>query len=241
MSKKEAFCTNCGSLINIDDSKDKNTCLFCGTEVETNRALDLKSDPEKRIALQKDAETKAKEQAKTKKEALKQTKSTKPGPVAVPVIREIIVHKPLSTKERIIIFGSLFTVVAILAGIFVPTILSRNEKRESMTSQINNKMPFAIQSFSYKFNDNREFLVATAEEISDAKATETFTSYANLYRTVYTNSSTKTQDKLVVKVYAKNGLFVCKSANSTVSVKFVTSTPTPTPIPTKGLVSTSKA
>lgn len=237
MSKTEAFCTQCGSLINIDDSKDKNKCLFCGTEVITTKALDLKNDSEKRSALQKDAEKKAIDEAKTKKDLQKQNKGPKTEPAPVSATKEVVVIKPLPLKTKLILFGILLAFVLILSAYFIPTIISRNEKRETFSSQLTQKIPFSLQSYSYKFNDNRELSLATNVDLEEKAALEAYQTYLNMYKDVYSMAIDKAQDKIVLRVYAKNGLFLCKSTNGLATASFVTATPTPTIIPTTAIVS----
>lgn len=246
MAKTEAFCTQCGSLIMIDDSKEKNKCLFCGTEIVTTKALDLKNDTETRVMLQKEAEKKAVETSKAKKELQKQNKGTKSDAVAAaPAIKEVVVIKPLPLKTKLILFGSLLAVLLILAGIFIPTILSRNEKRELFTSQLTQQITFNIKNplnaneynLAYKFNDNRELLLATDTDITETAAVTAYQTYYNMYKDAYSMSVEKAHNKIVVKVYGKNGLFLCKYSNGAVVTSFETATPTPTTVPTNSITS----
>lgn len=238
MAKKEAFCTQCGSLIQLDDSKDTGKCIFCGTEVDTAKAIELKADPDTRIALQATAQEKAKEEAKLKKE-LQKTKGTsskaKSNAPEVPATREVTVIEPLPTKTKLIMLGSVLGVIAILAGILIPMILTRNSQRASFDKQITQAMPFKISSHAYKFSDNREFLVATKDTLSQDKVKETFAAYQNLYAKAYSISSEKASDKLVVKIYAQEGLYVCKYADGSLQTVFDLSNPTPTPKPTTAI------
>lgn len=229
MGKKEAYCTQCGSLINIDDSKDKNKCLFCGAEIVTEKALKLNDDTESRLLIQKAAEQKAKEEAKDKKKD--QPKSAKNTQPAVPAQKEIIVMKPLPLKTKIIIFASLIAVVAILSGIFVPTITIRNQKRSLFEGQITGALTYKLESYAFKYNDNREFVVATSSELSRPDAEKTYNAYASMYTDAYGISETSAQKKLSVKIYAKNGLYSCDKKSGTLNVSFTTATPTPTMTP----------
>lgn len=237
MAKTEAFCTQCGSLINIDDSKDKSKCLFCGTEIDTAKALNLKGDSESRLAIQKEAEKKAVEEAKIKKDAAKLNKGTKsdstPQP---PAVKEEVVIRPLPLKTKLILFGAFLGIVAILCGIFIPTILTRNEKRELFSPKLQ-QIQFPLQSYAFKYNDNRELIVATGSEIREEDARAAYETYSVMYKNAYDISSEKTMSKLVVKVYAKNGLFICKGVGGVLATTFTTSTPTPTTAPTTAIVS----
>jgi hypothetical protein len=239
MAKKEAFCTQCGSLIQVDDSKETGKCIFCGADVSTAKAIDLKADPDTRIALQASAQEKAKEEAKLNKE-LQKTKGSssksKSNAPEVPTTREITVIEPLPMKTKLIILVSVVAVIAILSGILIPMILTRNNHRTSFDSQINKAMPFTIASHAYKFSDNRELVIATKEVLSSDKAKEAFTSYQKLYEKAYSVSADKATSKLVVKLYAKEGLYVCKYVNNEFQSVFERSDPTPTPKPTTAIV-----
>ncbi|MHB1483212.1 MAG: hypothetical protein ACYCYI_00985 [Saccharofermentanales bacterium] len=234
MAKNEAFCTKCGSLINIDDSKEKNKCLFCGSEVATKNALELKNNTEARLALQKEAESKAKEDAATKKQLQKQIKTDKPDTAAssAAVTKEIVVLKPMPLKMKLILFGSLIGMLVILAGVFIPTILSRNQKRSLMTTQLDQKIEFSIKSQAFKFNDNRELYLATDSSVAENLAKSTYQTYMQIYTEAYHTTAAKAENKLVVRLYAKNGLYVCENIQGTLFVDFETSTPTPTTVPT---------
>lgn len=234
MGKTEAFCTKCGSLINIDDTKNINKCIFCGIEVETKKALDLKTDDQTRLAIQKEAQANEKELAKSKKNEVKSNKSSKVEPVT-PAVKEIIVMKPLPFKTKLIMILSIVAVIAIIAGYFVPTIINRNAKRTEFSSQFTEELPFAIKSYSFKFNDNREFLVATDIDISEGTATTAYEAYVNMYSKIYNASKESVLKKLTVRVYGKNGLFICRQSDGKLLVLFETSTPTPSPVPTQSI------
>lgn len=234
MAKKEAFCTKCGSLINIDESKAKNSCLFCGSEVETKNALGLKDDSEARLALQKESEKKAREEAAAKRQLQKQGKPAKTETSGVPAktTKEIIVMKPLPLKTKLIIFGSMIGILVIIAAIFIPTILSRNQKRALLNTELNQNVEFEIKSHAFKFNDNHELSLATDSSIAESLAESTYQSYIQIYSKAYGVTSERAEGKLVVRIYAKNGLYVCKNLRGTFFIGFETSAPTPTLAPT---------
>lgn len=238
MAKNEAFCTQCGSLIQLDDSKDTGKCIFCGTEVSTAKAIELKADPDTRIALQASAQEKAKEEAKLKKEMQKTkgpSSKAKSNAPEVPTTREVTVIEPLPMKTKLVMLGSVLAVIAIIAGILIPMLLTRNSHRASFDTQITKSMPFTISSHAYKFSDNREFLVATKDTLSEDKAKETYAAYQDIYAKAYSVSAEKASQKLVVKIYAKEGLYVCKYVNGSFQSVFDLSNPTPTPKPTTAI------
>lgn len=229
MGKAEAFCTQCGSLIVIDDSKEKNTCLFCGGTVTTAKALELKTDPGTRTLLQKEAEQKAADAAKAKKEQQKQSgqKAVSTAPASGP--KQTVVIRPIPLKIKLILIGILVGIVLVLSGIFVPTILNRNAKRDVISAQLTEKMPFTAQSYAFKFNDNHEFLIATNEDLDEGAAMEAYESYLGIYQAAYSISADKTQEKVTMKLYAANGLYSFDSKDGEILVSFTTATPTPTP------------
>jgi len=237
MGKTEAFCTQCGSLINIDDNKDKNKCLFCGTEIVTTKALDLKSDPQTRAMLQKEAEQKAIEAAKAKKEQQKLNKGSKPDAVAVPAAKQVVVITPIPFKTKMTILGIFVGFVLLLSAIFIPTILNRNAKRDVLSAQLKQKISFNIKNpsdnaeynISFNYNDNHELLLASDADLTETAAKEAYQTYLTIYKEAYSISTEKAQNRITVKVYAKNGLYQCKNVKGIVTVQFDTATPTPTP------------
>jgi hypothetical protein len=234
MGKTEAFCTQCGSLINVDDSKEKNKCIFCGSEVVTNKALELKNDTQTRVSLQQEAEKKAKEEALLRKQNQKQNKGAKLDVSNVPAksTKEVIVMKPLPLKTKLILFGSLLGIVVILAGIFVPTILNRNQKRTVINNYLSQNIDFNIKSYAFKFNDNRELSIATDVSLSRTDAEAAYQSFNLIYKDTYKTTEAKTDKKLVLRLYAKNGLYTSRKIDGVLTVDFMTATPTPTITPT---------
>ena len=239
MGKTEAYCTQCGSLINIDDTKEKNKCLFCGGEVVTTNALNLVKDTDARIALQKEAEKKAADLAQAKKDLQKQGRFPKADAAPAAATKGSLVVKPLPLKTKLIIFGIFIGFLAVLAGILVPTILVRNENREFISTQMTEKVPFTIESYAFKFNDNREFLLATNEAVKEDEAKTVYSDYLSLYAQAYDVTAEKAGKKITVKLYAANGLFECRTVDGAVTAVFSTATPTPTPTVAVSSVSSS--
>jgi hypothetical protein len=228
-------------LINIDDTKEKNKCLFCGTEVVTANALNLVKDTDARINLQKEAEKKAADIAQAKKDLQKQNRFPKTDAAPAAAAKGNLVVKPLPLKTKLIIFGMFFGFLAVLAGILVPTILLRNENRAFISAQMTEKVPFTIESYSFKFNDNREFLLATGEAVTEDEAKIVYNDYLSLYTQAYSVTSEKAGKKVIVKLYALNGLFECRTLDGVLNVVFSTATPTPTPTMAVSSVASSGA
>ncbi len=216
----------------IDDSKEKSKCLFCGNEIINTKALDLNKDPKTRAMLQKEAEAQAIETARAKKQQQKLNKEAKAVSVPpVPETKDVVVIRPLPLKTKLTILGIFIGVILVLTGIFVPTVLSRNEKRDVLTAQLSMTMPFEIRESAYKFNDNRELLLVTDAEVTETTALDAFQKYAALYGKSYNITTSKAQGRVTVKLFAKNGLFICEEKKGAAVASFTTSTPTPTPSP----------
>ncbi len=241
MGKTEAFCTQCGSLINIDGTKEKNKCLFCGADIATQKALDLVTDTETRVALQKESEKKAAELAREKKAQQKQNRFPKAETAAAAASKDTVVIKPVPMKTKLIMTAVFVGIALILTAIFVPLILTRNDHRIELYTQISKEISFEVESYTFQNNDNRGFLIATGAVLEKEDAVLLYEDYVKAYAAEYGISAEKAQGKLFVKLYAANGMFECKTADGQTQAVFYTATPTPTPTVSASSSSASSA
>jgi hypothetical protein len=235
MAKTDAFCTQCGSLIQIDDTRPKNVCIFCKAEVDTKKALELNTDTESRLLLQKAAEQKAKEESLARKEKMGKAPKTDTTAVASKGPKHEIILKPLPMKIKLAVFGVFMALVLLLTAIFVPLILSRNARRSQMDSALAKELGIQTTSTSYKFNDNREYVLATATTLDEGKAVTAFEKYVKIYGEAYGVSEENIRRKIVVTIYDPTGRYVCSDDDGTTVVVFDTATPTHTPVPTQSI------
>ncbi|MHB8962130.1 MAG: hypothetical protein ACYC5K_03165 [Saccharofermentanales bacterium] len=235
MAKKDAFCTHCGSLIQIDDSKDKNICIFCKAETDTKKALELNTDTESRLLLQKAAEQKAKEESIALKEKNKLNKDVKPDVSVSKAPRQEIILKPLPLKVKLAVFGAFIALAVILAAIFIPLVLNRNAKRAALDAVIVKELGIDATSMAYKDNDNQKFVLATDMTLSNGTAIAAFEKYVDIYSNIYDVSPDKVQEKIRVTLYDAAGRYICTYTGGAVSAVFETATPTHVPTPTQSI------
>lgn len=237
MAKKEGFCTQCGSLITIDDSKEKVNCIFCGGENITKDALALNEDNETREQLQKKAQEEAKETAakaqkdKKNRPAVKKD-SSKP---AIRKTEEITVINPLPKKVILKMVAGFVMFFVIIAAILVPMILSRNSNRAAMDERIQTALPVEVTDHTFLYMNNRELLVVTGEEINEGKALDIFSGYLNLYSSQYSVDAGDVRQKLKLSVYSPEGVYYCAYSGDELLCRFETADPTPTPEPTTAI------
>ncbi|MHB1453037.1 MAG: hypothetical protein ACYCYM_03635 [Saccharofermentanales bacterium] len=236
MAKKDAFCTQCGSLVQIDDSKDKNVCIFCKAEINTKKALELNTDTESRLLLQKAAEQKAKEESIALKEKNKLNKSSGSEVITTSKApRQEIILKPLPLKIKLAVFGAFLLLVVVLAAIYVPLVLNRNAKRIAMDAAIAKDLGIESTSTAFKDNDNRKFVLSTAMTLDEGTAIAAFEKYVDIYSDIYEISADKVRSRIVVTLYDAAGRYVCSYSDGAASAVFETATPTHAPTPTQSI------
>lgn len=234
MSKTEAYCTHCGSLINVDDSKEKSKCIFCGEEMETAKALALNTNSEARLLLQNAASEKSKEESSVRKEQEKlsmKEMAAKAKANAAKGPKQEIVLRPLPMKTKLIILVSFLGIVAIIAAVFVPLIMTRNANRAAIEDRLSNSLGYEITSQAFKYNDNREFILSVKDTVEEAGAIEIFEKYASVYSEVTGKDAGSVKQAVTVIVFDAEGRYICQYKDGSISAVFETGTPTHTPTP----------
>lgn len=233
MAKKDGFCTECGSLISVDDKKDKATCIFCGNEMDKNEALSLTDDAEKRTKLQETAMKKEKENAAElkKQEEIKPSREKETRKPKARKTREVTTIKPLPKKTKIIIVASFVGFVLILAAIFVPMVTTRNLHRGQMDEKVNEALPFSVKDHDFLYMNNRTLLVVTEDEIDDEISRNAFEAFVSLYAAQYERSEDQVRDNLTIRIYSPEGVYECYYEEG-IQCSFETAHPTATPEPT---------
>lgn len=236
MSKTEAYCTHCGSLINVDDSKEKSKCIFCGEEMETAKALALNTNSEARLLLQNAAAEKSKEESSVRKEQEKlsmkeMAAKAKANANASKGPKQEIVLRPLPMKTKLIILVSFLGIVAIIAAVFVPLIMTRNANRAAIEDRLSNSLGYEITSQAFKYNDNREFILSVKDTVEEAGAIEIFEKYASVYSEVTGKDAGSVKQAITVIVFDAEGRYICQYNDGSISAVFETGTPTHTPTP----------
>ncbi len=234
MAKKDGFCTQCGSLITIDDSKEKANCIFCGAENITKDALALNEDNETREQLQKKTQEEAKEASALEKKSKKNKPAVKKDTekTVVKKTEEITIIKPLPKKTILTMIAGFVLFFAIIAAILVPMIMLRNSNRADMDGRVQSAISIQVEDHTFLYMGNRELLIVTKDSISEAKALDVYQDFLGLYSNQYSANKEDVMRKLKVRVYSPDGVYICQYLNSEVFCTFSTATPTPTPEPT---------
>lgn len=232
MAKKEGICTKCGSIIQIDESKDKVECIFCGETSDTKRALDLANDPTAASDLQKKAlESSKSEKKQEAKTPAPQTKKKKTSTVKT---EEVTTIKPLPQKTKTIIISVALAFFVIIAAIVYPIISIRNSRREAMDARLG-EISIPVTDHTYHYNNNRAFWFVTDVEIDEDTAKTVFDEYANIYSQEHSVTMDEAKQMLSVKIFDPNGVHTTGYSNDTFVYEFETSDPTPTPEPTTAI------
>jgi len=234
MAKKDGFCTQCGSLITIDDSKEKINCIFCGAENITKDALALNEDNETREQLQKKTQEEAKEAAAKEKKNKKNKPAAKKdtSKAIVKKTEEITIINPLPKKTILTMIAGFVLFLVIIAAILVPMILSRDSNRSDMSEKLESAFSIPVEDHTFLYMNNRELLIVTDESIDEAKAKEIYQAYLSLYSDQYSVNKDDIIQRIKVRVYSPDGVYVCKYLNNEIVCAFDTATPTATPEPT---------
>ncbi len=237
MAKIEAYCTNCGSLINVDDSKQKATCIFCGQEIDTAKAVSLNSDNESRMLVQKAAAEKAREEAAARKEMQKSGARDMPAKQKAEKTqgpKQEVILKPLPARTKLILLASFVGFALVIAAIFVPLIITRNANRLSFRDTISSS--FGIEdpdsAITFKYNDNRELMLSTKDMLGEEGAREIYEKYVSVYSEAYGIDRSKAEKKTTVVIFDKEGRYTCSYKDGKMNVSFETGSPTHTPQPT---------
>ncbi len=216
MSKKQGFCTNCGSLITLDSSKEKGTCIFCQEEVDVAAALALNEDNERRELVQKEAYEKSLEEAKALKDSAKdkQTGFTRAaqGQNRDRAGQKVKAAKlePMPKKTKLTLLVSIVAFIVIVAAILVPTTMDRNKKRDALDAAMDTavaKINVEIDSKLYKYSNNREYFLSTKQGLAEGQAELLYDSYVKEYAELYSLDTEEVHKKIKFTVYDAAGIY----------------------------------
>ncbi|MDD4328140.1 MAG: hypothetical protein PHU83_07900, partial [Eubacteriales bacterium] len=145
--------------------------------------------------------------------------------------KQEIVLRPLPMKTKLIILVSFLGIVAIIAAVFVPLIMTRNANRAAIEDRLSNSLGYEITSQAFKYNDNREFILSVKDTVEEAGAIEIFEKYASVYSEVTGKDAGSVKQAVTVIVFDAEGRYICQYKDGSISAVFETGTPTHTPTP----------
>lgn len=221
MAVKEGLCSNCGSLMRIDDSKETATCIFCWAEVNANEALDLIEDSEGHEFLNETFDEPGLEEktqalaaqgfggihvSTSARQVPKKTIERKEGKLT-PREKVALQNKPLvkpycSKKHLLLITAGVVGFVAVIAAIAFPMYFTREGKKKEIKEKLPNSISFASDQTLYNINkqNNSAITIISPEAIDEATAKDIFEKYASIYSETYGISAEDAKAKIQVKI-----------------------------------------
>lgn len=225
MALQQGRCKNCGSIISVDTAKEDAVCMFCWAHTKPQEAVAIEANPSAYEFPNEtmDAPTPEEQTAafaainggnpvvvKKSQPAIKQTKEKKPTPAEIVAAAKKDIYEPtVPTKKKLLIAGISLALIVVLAGIFVPSTLNRNSKREAMRSQ----MPTFISgqtlneaNYSFEGQKNSYLTLVLPQAVTEAQAKGIYEDYKALRSKTYELKAEDQQEDVKVKIYASNGL-----------------------------------
>ncbi len=225
MALQQGRCKNCGSIISVDTAKEDAVCMFCWAHTDPKEALAIEANPSAyEFPNESMTEPTAEEQAlafaainggspvlvKKSQPAIKQSKEKKLTPAEKVALAKKDIYEPtVPTKKKIMIAGVSLGILALIAGIFVPSTLNRNKKRDALKSQMATFISGqTLQDANYSFEgrNNSMLTLVLPEDVSEAEAKEIYNNFKSLRSEVYSLSAEDSQSDVKVKIYALNAL-----------------------------------
>ena len=229
MAIREGLCTNCGSLMRVNDNNDTITCIFCWGESQSDQAINLfqEQDNEYEFPNEEFEVPEAEEQSVALRaqglggggQALTQTTKTKvPQQTSrkrniervgklTPKEKVALQNKPIVKpevskrhKRGLIIGFSAFAIILIIVGI--PTYFNRSSKENAIMEGMYQvvQLDDMENRVDITRQDNREVTVVSPVEVTEAEAIETFNKYVDLYAEVYGIGTAESESKVQLRL-----------------------------------------
>lgn len=239
MAIREGLCTNCGSLMRVNDQEESTSCIFCWALVDNQEAMNLMADSEgyafPNIEYTEgtlEERTRAMQaqglgnvnSARTPQVQTSKTTVRKEGKLT-PREKVALQNKPIvkpycSKKHRLAIIAGVVAFVILLAAIAVPVYFLRENKKTEILNQLPQEIPFASDEnrVNIQNQSNNEITLISPEDIDREGAEEVFQSYSSIYANVYAISQEDAQNKVEVRVLSENGGFLVSGNGNEVVV-----------------------
>lgn len=229
MAIGQGICTNCGSLIMLEDREELCECLFCNCVFPSAEALELAKNSEGHVFPNEPQE----KQEGTRKLTVTPVFQD-PVPAAVAreakkkaVVKETVVEyeispddvKPPKKTIQMIVLGTVIF-IAIIAAIAIPRFISRNNYRTAIIDEIETVFePFEVDTekvsgyyvgFFINGQKNADISVVTQEEITEEQVLTTFENYADLRAKAYgvdENDFSSKYAPLSMRIYSASGVY----------------------------------
>ncbi len=217
MAVYEGLCTNCGSLLRVDDSQEKVRCIFCWGESDSEAAINLMGRDDVEYPNEAYAEPSAEEKAEALKaqgmggvvmrqEPKVNRKEKKTGKLT-PKEKVALQNKPLvkpevSKKHKITIVAGVVAFVLVLAAIGLPIYFLRENKADEIMQKLPEHVALASSKEKVDLHrqDNHIITIVSPKAVTKKQAEETFLAFSKVYAEVYGISEEAAKNKVEVKL-----------------------------------------
>lgn len=217
MALYEGLCTNCGSLLRVDDSQESVRCIFCWGESDSEAAINLMNKNDIEYPNEAYAEPSAEEKAEALKaqgmggvvmrqEPKVKRKEKKTGKLT-PKEKVALQNKPLvkpevSKKHKIAILAGVAAFVIALAAIGLPIYFLRENKADEIMQKLPEHVALsnAKEKVDLHRQDNHIITIVSPETVTQEQAEETFLAFSKVYSEVYGISEEDAKNKVELKL-----------------------------------------
>jgi hypothetical protein len=194
MAIREGRCPNCGSILQLDSAAEKGHCLFCDAVFDNSDAFEIAANPSgvtfpnlpqpkyEGPSLEPRSAGLTSGQGGQRLKQVQPVKKAKPVPPPAYVHKEPIklpdIRLSKKTKLRILVISLI--VIAVIAGIGVPTVISRDQERARLLGEMGSIASFSLDAenaVTFRRANNSYLLAASAESISQAEMVALFKAY----------------------------------------------------------------
>lgn len=223
MALHEGLCTNCGSLMRLNDENESTYCIFCWAEVNTAEGIRLGVD----ASGHKYENVEYAEPATEVKVAALQAQGLGGASVmaAVPARRTAAVekraegkltprervalqNKPIvkpycATKHRVAIIGGVVAFLLVLSAVALPIYLTRENKKTALKEKLPTFLAYANEEnrLNIERQRNQVIIIVSPAATSENEALSIFQNYAQAYAEVYEITEEAAQAKVEVRLF----------------------------------------
>ncbi len=240
MAVHEGLCTNCGSLMRLNDEHPQTHCIFCWADVDTAEAIRLgqgagdhvfpnETYPEPDLETQGKALKAQGLGASNIVQAPRQTvaaPSRRQEGKLTPREKVALQNKPVvkpyvSKQHRIAIIAGVVAFLLLIAAIAVPVYLTRENKRDMLRAELPQYLEFAGDEnrFHIERQRNSRVTIASPKAITEEEAVTAFEGYAETYARVYAIDLAKAKDRIELRLIdSETGGYDVRMVNDEVRV-----------------------
>jgi len=241
MALKEGQCPNCGSLLQLDDKNDQGHCLFCDAVFASEEAFKIAANPAgvtfpnlpqpkysgpnlNPQLTNAQLAARATQLEAAKKKDNRNTPAKPAEPVYVPRSDIKVPSLKLSVRTRITLSLAAILIIAVVAGISAPMIISRNTTRTGLLAAMAKISPVAVdndKAVVIHGMKNQYLQVALPEAITADQAAAIFAAYSAERAALMSKDATDfaaVSDDLTVKIVTSTGGFLIERPDNQAAI-----------------------